>query len=146
LEPVGEPIALEKVSLRDLRARASEAVRALGLDKDRGHDLLTAVGEAGMNAVVHAKDAVPTVGADPVLGVIQVWVEDRGGGIDLSRLPRAPLERGYSGGETPGFGHGFWLMLHTAERVWLLTGPSGTSVVLEMERTPPPPPAWLGGT
>jgi hypothetical protein len=35
------------------------------------------------------------------------------------------------------------MILETVHRVWLLTGPSGTTVVLEMDRTAPEP-GWLG--
>jgi sensor histidine kinase regulating citrate/malate metabolism len=65
-----------------------------------------------------------------------VWVEDQGTGIALEQLPRATLERGYSsGGTTPGFGHGFWMMWQIVDRLWLLTGAQGTTVVLEQDHT-----------
>ncbi len=37
-------------------------------------------------------------------------------------------------------GHGFHMMLRTADRVFLLTGPGGTTLVLEKEREAPGPP------
>jgi anti-sigma regulatory factor (Ser/Thr protein kinase) len=141
----GAPIPLLRESLREVRARAAEAARAAGLDKDRGNDLLTGVGEATMNALVHAGGGSAVVAADPAAGLVQIRVEDRGGGIALDRLPQATLERGYKGEESPGFGHGFWLMLQTIDRLWLLTGPAGTTVVLEQGRMPPEP-GWLAGT
>jgi hypothetical protein len=50
------------------------------------------------------------------------------------------LERGFT---TAGsLGHGFWLMLNTVDRVWLLTGPTGTTLVMEQSASPPLP-AWL---
>jgi hypothetical protein len=62
----------------------------------------------------------------------------------MSRLPRATLERGFT--TAPGnFGHGFWFMLQTVDRVWLLTGPAGTTVVLEQNKEAPEP-GWMGGT
>ena len=62
-------------------------------------------------------------------------MQDRGAGIDLAKLPRATLERGFT---TAGsLGHGFWLMLQTCDRLWLLTGPEGTTVVLEQDREMP---------
>jgi anti-sigma regulatory factor (Ser/Thr protein kinase) len=142
-EPVGgEPVALSAASLRALRHRVAQAAAALGFDKDTGNDLVTAVGEAAMNVVAHAKEGVGSVGMEATTGTVQVWIEDKGGGIDLSHLPRATLERGFSVGTTPGIGHGFWLMLQTAHRVWLLTGSAGTMVVLEQDRTAPEP-GWL---
>ena len=34
------------------------------------------------------------------------------------------------------FGHGFWLMLNTLDRVWFLTGPTGITLMLEQGRIP----------
>jgi hypothetical protein len=68
-------------------------------------------------------------------------VEDQGRGIELSSLPRATLERGFSTGGN-GFGHGFWLMLQTCDRIYLLTSEAGTTVVLEQERNRLAP-AWI---
>ena len=144
LPPVGEqPVWVARDSLREARARATRAARAAGLDREREQDLITAVGEATMNAVSHAGGGHEYAGADPAAGVAQVWVEDRGGGIEMSRIPQATLDRGYSTAGT--FGHGFWLMLRTADRVWLLTGPAGTTVVVEKDRDAAEP-AWLSRT
>jgi anti-sigma regulatory factor (Ser/Thr protein kinase) len=143
LPPVGDAVALSKESLRALRLRAEGAAQALGLGKERVDDLVTAAGEAAMNAVVHAGGGTGTVGADPDTGTVQIWVEDQGAGIEMSRLPRATLERGWT--TAPGnFGHGFWLILQTIDRVWLLTGPAGTTVVLEQGREAPRP-GWMAG-
>jgi anti-sigma regulatory factor (Ser/Thr protein kinase) len=138
-----EPIALTPAALRTLRDRVTEAATVLGLDKNTGIDLVTAAAEAALNAVAHAKEGLAWVGGSPPTGTVQVWIEDKGSGIDLAHLPRATLERGYSVDKTPGIGHGFWLMLQTAHRVWLLTAPGGTTVVLEMDREAPEP-GWLG--
>ncbi len=58
----------------------------------------------------------------------------------MDRLHRATLERGYTTAGT--MGHGFWMMLKTCDRIYLLTGTEGTTVVLEQDKTPPEP-AWL---
>ena len=69
-------------------------------------------------------------------------IEDTGNGIAVNTLHRATLERGFT---TAGsMGHGFWMMLKTADRVWLLTGAGGTTVVIEQDRAEPDP-AWLQG-
>jgi anti-sigma regulatory factor (Ser/Thr protein kinase) len=144
LTPVGKSVSLVPETLRLLRHQAMEAAQALGFNKDRGNDLISATGEAAMNAVVHAGGGTGSVGADPATGTVQVWIEDQGGGIEMSRLPRATLERGFT--TAPGnFGHGFWFMLQTVDRVWLLTGPAGTTVVLEQNKVAPEP-GWMGGT
>ena len=92
-----------------------------------------------MNAIVHGGGGTGrvSVGAD---GTVQVRVEDQGGGISVENLPRATLSRGFSTQAT--LGHGLKMMLETADRLYLLTGPTGTTVVLEQERDKPPP-AWL---
>jgi PAS domain S-box-containing protein len=145
LPTLGAPITLSSRALREVRARTREATGALGFDEERSEDLITGASEASMNAVVHAGGGTTVVGTDPAAGTVQVWVEDGGGGIALDHLPRATLEPGYSVGATPGFGHGFWLMLQAVDRIWLLTGPTGTTVVLEQDRTPPDP-SWLQAT
>jgi K+-sensing histidine kinase KdpD len=136
-----DPLHLTAQSLRSVRHRVIEVAQATGLESDRGHDLLTAVGEAIQNALRHAGGGTARVCADRNASVVQVWVQDAGTGIEMSRLPQATLERGYSGGGG-GFGHGFWLMLQTADRVWLLTGLEGTTLVLEQGREAPQP-EWL---
>ncbi len=141
LAPATEPIELTAGTLRGLRQRTLEAAREQNFDKDRGYDLITAVSEAGMNAIRHAGGGAAQVGAYPS-GAVQVWIEDEGTGIDMSRLPQATLERGFSSAGT--LGHGFWLMLNTIDRLYLLTGPRGTTVVIEQERIAPEP-AWFAG-
>jgi anti-sigma regulatory factor (Ser/Thr protein kinase) len=125
--------------LRDLRCRAVSAAEHGGFPDERLHDLVTAVNEAGMNAIVHAGGGAARVRFDPT-GTVQVWVEDAGQGITLENLPRATLARGFTTAGT--LGHGLKLMLQTTDRLWLLTGPTGTTVVLEQDRQPPEP-AWM---
>ena len=139
LGPRPAPIPLHRQDVRTLRHHVREVARSAGLTPDRLSDLETAVGEAGMNAAVHGVDGCGEVYANE-RGTVQVWVTDRGRGIDMEHLPRATLERGYT---TAGsLGHGFWLMLNTVDRVWLLTGSSGTTVVLEQD-CDAAPSAWL---
>lgn len=92
-----------------------------------------------MNAVVHGGGGKAKVCASND-GVLQVWISDRGPGISLEKIPRATLERGFSTSGT--LGHGFWLILNTTDRVFLHTGDSGTTVVIEQYRTPPDT-AWM---
>ena len=140
LTPVGESVALTREGgLRDLRLRAQEASQVAGHSEERQVDLITAVSEAGMNAVLHGGggSGQVSVGAD---GTVQVRVEDQGGGISMENLPRATLSRGFSTKAT--LGHGLKLMLETADRLYLLTGSGGTTVVLEQQRERPLA-AWL---
>jgi anti-sigma regulatory factor (Ser/Thr protein kinase) len=141
LAAVGETVALTQESLGSYRQSAKEIAAANGFPEERIQDLTTAVGEASMNAVVHAGGGTGRI----CIGdkqTVQVWVEDTGRGIAENALHRATLERGFT---TAGsMGHGFWMMLKTADRVWLLTGSDGTTVVIEQDRAEPEP-AWLKG-
>lgn len=117
-------------SLADLRRLVWEASEAAGLPPDRAHDLLTAVGEASMNAVVHAGEGIAQISL--MDGIVQVRIEDQGEGITVENLPKATLAWGFSTKAT--LGHGFKMMLQTVDRIFLLTGSGGTTVVLEQDR------------
>lgn len=132
LTPVGTSVALTPQDLSTFRRAVREAAQALGFEESRWQDLLMGVGEASMNAVVHGGGGAGRVCTDG-RNALQVWVEDEGRGIAMEHLSRATLERGYT--TTGTLGHGFWMILATVDRIWLMTGPSGTTVVLEQDRT-----------
>lgn len=127
-------------SIRDLRACTESACKDSGLPDSRWQDLVTATSEAAMNAVVHGVGGHSTITMDVDKGIVQVRITDRGTGIKIEDLPRATLERGYTTAGT--LGHGFWIILETADRIFLTTDSSGTTIVLEQERTRTKP-AWL---
>ena len=130
-----DPIALSrKGGVRELRQQTLGACIEAGLPDARRFDLETAVGEAAMNAVVHAGTGVGHVHLHE-RGTVQVRVEDGGKGIAVADLPSATLRRGYSTAGT--MGHGYTMILQTVDRVHLLTGGAGTTVVLEQDRTAP---------
>lgn len=135
------PMDLSRSALRFFRRRIEAVTNKAGWSEERTSDLLTGAHEAAMNAVVHAGGGNASVYHNSDGDRVQVWVRDTGRGISPESLPRA-LEKGASTAGT--LGHGFWLMLRGCDRVWLLTGESGTTVVLEQDRTPPVP-AWLHG-
>ena len=86
--PWTSPVPLSMSSgLRELRHQAFAAAQAVGLPEERCYDLELAVGEAGMNAVVHAGEGIGQVFSDPDAKIVQVWVSDRGGGITVENLP-----------------------------------------------------------
>ena len=96
-------------------------------------DTVPAVGEAGMDAVAHGGGR--GLGhVHPDTDTVQVWVSDWGSGIAAECLAQAALWRGHSTARS--FGHGSWLMLNTLDRVRLLTGPTGTTLMLEQGRIP----------
>jgi CheY-like chemotaxis protein/anti-sigma regulatory factor (Ser/Thr protein kinase) len=142
LSLVSDAIELSPPTLRLLRRQVTAFAGKCGWAQERLEDFETAVGEAAMNAVVHGKGGEGRVHADPSTGLVQVWVKDCGKGIAEDSLHRATLEKGYTTAGT--LGHGFHLMLRTADRVHLLTGAGGTSVVLE-QGPMPPGPAWMQG-
>jgi PAS domain S-box-containing protein len=127
-----EPMPLSVESLQAFRWMVTGAAVDLGMSLERRFDLATAVGEASMNAVVHAGGGRGCVFADPATGRIQVWVRDAGRGIAEESLHRATLERGFTTAGT--LGHGFWMILRTVDKVYLQTGDGGTIVVLEQGR------------
>ena len=127
--PKIETMTLSKEVLRDLRGQVSAIAKGMQMPEDRQYDLEVAVGEAAMNAVVHAESGTGDVFADEARCLLQIWVRDTGSGIAEESLHRATLERGFSTKNT--LGQGFWMILHTIDKVYLLTGPQGTTIVLE---------------
>lgn len=125
------PFLLTSDDIRSLRKSAEDISDALHFAPVRCQDLITAVGEIAMNAIVHGGGGEGYVSYRED-GTIQVRVEDRGTGIAPENLPHATLERGFTA--TGTLGHGFWMVLNTVDRVWLLTGPTGTTVVIEKDR------------
>lgn len=130
LSPVSPAIILSRENLASARHAAAAAARAKQFSEDLVDCLNTAVGEASMNAVVHGGGGEARVRADD--DTVQVWIVDKGSGIQMSELPRVTLELGYSTKDS--LGHGFWMMLRAADSVHLLTGTSGTTVVITLHR------------
>ena len=129
---VGETIALTpETGLYALRRLAESVATAAGHSAARQNDLMIAASEAGMNAIVHAGGGAGQVSVN-AHGTVQVRIVDSGSGITLENLPRAALERGFSTKAT--LGHGLKMLLETVDRLFLLTGPSGTTVVMEQDR------------
>jgi anti-sigma regulatory factor (Ser/Thr protein kinase) len=140
LKAVAPKVPLTREVLALFRHAVIDAASWLKFDQDRTGDIVLAVGEALDNVLVHAGDGTAQLFVDQRRGVIQVRVEDNGPGIDDRHLHRAALERGYT---TAGsLGHGFYMILNTCDRIWLLTGESGTTLVLEQDKKPPLP-TWL---
>jgi len=126
-------------AIRELRVIVQDACTEAGLDEMRALDFVTASSEAAMNAVVHGADGSAETSYDS-RGCVQVRITDNGGGIAVEDIPRATLERGYTTAGT--MGHGFWIILKTADRISMVTGPEGTIIVVEQERSTPQAP-WL---
>lgn len=139
-ESFGDAIPLTReTGTSAMRERVTNAAAATNLPEERKFDLLTATGEAAMNAIVHGGGGIGIVSISHN-GGIQVRIEDKGGGIAMENLPRATLSRGFS--TKSSLGHGLKLMIETVDRLYLMTDSAGTTVVLEQERERPLP-AWL---
>ena len=135
LPEIESPIALSmEGGVGDLRHCMQKVATAAGLSDEQRYDFEIAVGEAGINAVVHTGAGQGEVSSDLQGGKIQVRIEDHGDGIAVENLPRATLARGYSTKAT--LGHGFKIILQTADRISLYTTASGTTIVLEKDRAP----------
>lgn len=89
-------------------------------------EIQVSVEEALTNSVKHAGGGRLEFRTDDVL---QVEVADSGSGIDFSMLPRPVLMLGFSTKGTLGFG--FNIMLEFTDHLYLTTGPSGTTIILE---------------
>jgi len=140
LPQAGLALPLSRDTMSGARRAAADVARAHGFSRDRLDCLQTALGEALMNAVVHGGGGEARICAQG--GTVQVWIQDHGAGIQMAQLPRATLERGFSTGGS--LGHGFWLMLRTANSVSLLTTPRGTTLVVTLERDAVPDAAPFG--
>lgn len=136
-DPTAVKIALNQaVTLSKLRQIVRTAARHINLPDIRINDLVTAVNEVGMNAIVHGSGGNAFVSI-PTPDSVQVRVEDFGKGIAIGDIPREALSRGFT---TAGsFGHGLKIMLECIDSAWLMSGPEGTTVVLEQCRVEPKP-------
>ncbi|MCE5198524.1 hypothetical protein LLG39_06060, partial [bacterium] len=62
-------------------------------------------------------------------------MSDQGHGIDAINLPEVALTRGYT--TAASLGMGYKAMIVLADKVYLATGPDGTTVAVEMNLHPP---------
>lgn len=144
-EAFGDPTPLALTvhgGIRELRQRAAQAAQAVGIVQMDWFDMETAIGEAAMNTVVHAGGGVGSVNTSTDNATLQVWVSDDGNGIATHHLPRAVLQKGFTTAGTMGYG--FKMMVQTCDRMWLLTGGQGTTIVLEKDKIPPVPDVLAG--
>ncbi len=130
-------VELSRDNLSEARAAAGRVADEIGMPPKRKDLMITAAGEALMNAIVHGTHSEMTVCAAD--GRLQVWVKDDGKGISLENMPMATLQKGWSTQGTMGIG--FPLILSTADTVDLATSPSGTIVVITVNSEPPIPVA-----
>jgi len=134
----------ETESYRNLRRRFRDVALDAGMDPEEAEDLVLGVGEAVINAVKHGREGRAEIYTAP--GCIIARVTDRGEGIRAEQIPATLLLPGYS--TQISLGMGFTIMLQVMDRVWLATGPEGTTIQLERSLLPKEierhtaPPAW----
>lgn len=114
-----------------VRAKAAEAGRAAGLSDDQVHRLISCAGEMLSNAVKHAGGGTASIHRRDSRFILVV--SDSGYGIDALDLPDVAFTRGFSTAGTGGLG--YKLIIASADKVYLATGPDGTTVAVEIELT-----------
>lgn len=102
----------------------------IGVDKSRRFNMVVCVSEAATNVIKHA--GIGKVILHQTEDKVQVWVQDRGMGIDFSELPKTTLLKGYS--TKVSLGMGYTIMLELMDKIYLLTTPYGTLVIMEMNK------------
>ncbi|HET6454447.1 MAG TPA: PAS domain S-box protein [Armatimonadota bacterium] len=136
----GPPIASWEIRRGEDLGAIRQAVRALGekagMDPDRLYDFILTVGESTTNAYKHAGGGMASLHNTPD-GLIFV-VSDNGPGIEALTLPEVALVRGYSTAGTLGMG--YKAILSIADKVYLATGPRGTTVAIALRLHPAPKP------
>lgn len=99
----------------------------LGMEQERGEELLLAVGEAVTNAIKHGQDGQCEVRR--LDGRLVARIFDQGPGIRPEDLPASILKPGFS--TKVSLGMGYSLMLELCDAIWLASAPTGTVVQLE---------------
>lgn len=133
------PIASWEIASGDQLSGVRQGVKKIaadaGMDADRIADFILAVGELSTNAVKHAGQGEAKICHHPES--LMFVVSDSGPGIEALVLPEVAFVRGYSTAGTLGMG--YKAVLAIGDRVFLATGPSGTTVGVEISIKPPKP-------
>lgn len=129
---VGQPLAQWKIAhgedIGRIRGEVREIAASYGMNDTRKSEFILCIGEATTNACKHAD------GAEASLHRIQeslvFLVADHGPGIETITLPEVALARRYTTAKSLGMG--YKAMISLADRIYLATGPAGTTVAIEM--------------
>ena len=122
-----ETYELNRNKLSFIRETIVKLSSSLGFQQER---VATCVGEGLMNAVVHAEGGVVSLYASDK--ILQIWIKDEGKGIKFDTIPYAVLRSGWSSAGTLGMG--FVLMLSMASQLDMLTGETGTTLVITIDK------------
>jgi anti-sigma regulatory factor (Ser/Thr protein kinase) len=129
---LAEQVVETEGDIKEVRDLVRHIGERAGMAEGRVEDLCLCASEAATNALKHAGGGRAWVDHDDTL--VRLRVVDAGAGIDPLELPRATLMRGYS--TRASMGLGFTLMHELADRLYLHTGPQGTTLILEMSIRP----------
>lgn len=118
---------VDSKDLSRLRSEIASICDIAGLIPEHKHELITAAGEAAANAVKHGKGGIAKVGLKQER--VQVFIQDKGTGMDAIILPKATLMSRFS--TKPSMGMGFSIMLALVDTIYLATESKGTWILLE---------------
>lgn len=140
IEKLGSPLGTQwdirvPADLVEARDKVFNATSSAGIEEERAWNFATGVGEAVTNAMKHAGGGIASLHRTPD-GLLFV-ISDPGSGIPTLTLPDIALLRGYSTAGTLGMG--YKIMIALADRVYLATGPKGTTVAIEIKLQPAEP-------
>lgn len=124
----------QELDVRTVREAVRQHGLAAGMSLDRASDIGLCASEAATNALLHGNGGAATL--EERDGLVRIRVTDWGQGIDPENLPRATLLKGWSSRASMGLG--FTVINEMADRVYLYTGTSGTTVIIEMAAHPAP--------
>lgn len=114
--------------LRELRDDVRKIMLAEMADEYRAHCFLGCVMEAAANAIKHANGGEAALSYTSRSFIFRI--SDNGSGIEALTLPSVALTKGFSTAGTLGMG--YKLMIKLADKVYLATDSTGTSVAVEM--------------
>ena len=132
LEMAGPPIAQQQIvkgdDLAKVRRMIADVAQSEGISESKTFDLVFGAGEATANVIKHA--GIGEVSVHSVTNGLLIIVSDHGPGIPALSLPEVALKRGYT--TAISLGMGYKAMISIADHVYLATGPTGTTVAIEM--------------
>lgn len=129
----GPPIRAWDIAKPDDLGQIRSEIRRLAAEQGMADSNIQALvgcaGEAMTNAHKHA--GCGRVSLHKLPDSLMVAVSDTGPGIEALLLPDLALTRGYS--TAASLGMGYKVMIELADRLYLATGPDGTTVAIEKE-------------
>jgi putative nucleotidyltransferase with HDIG domain len=126
---VSEAAIKNKVDVSYCREQVQKILEEVDIPEKQKFNLLLCTSEATTNVLKHSTEGQMKIYRHNE--VLRVIVKDNGSGIELSEIPKSTLLSGYS--TKVSMGKGFSLLLKLMDRVIMNTGPTGTTVVLEMK-------------